>query len=864
MFKLTPCFLVPALATGLACSSDTKPGGEPLTDDAIVLTSDSASVRVTLKPFTIAVLNGAGETVLESLPTGTSTESDNGSAYGAPAATVDDFTIEPRLLPGWDGYTAAERPWRHAGSAEVLEQTPSSLTLNLSGTDVTARFEISMEGTRARFHFDASTPKDPDTTYDITPPTAAKLAQAGEFNKATFAFKSPLDEHFFGLGERYASLDHRGLSLYTWAEEGGIGIGENEPLSPTNPMPNGPSMTYFPVPFALSSSGYGIHVATTYRSEMHFASEREDAWRFAVNATEFDWVVYVNESPLDTLEQFTADTGRPVIPTPWVFGPRRRGGVNATRDGKEEIALLRELDIPMTAIDDAIHFLPANSHVGREDQLRAWTTRLHELGYKAICYNNPYIDATDEAAVDEFSYGKENSLLVVGPDGEPALTSFISGKLRRLATIDLTSPAGVSWFQQLLKRSLDLGYDGWMHDFGEYVPRDAVLSDGRRGEEVHNEYPVLSAKAAFDLLEKERPGDYLFFVRAGGTGTQAFTPAVWGGDPEATFDETSGLPASLRGGLGLSMSGVPYWGSDMTGFKCMTDAPLDKEIFIRWIQFGAVSPIMMEQNACLNVGGPKRTKWTLWSDEETPVLYGRYSRLHTRLLPYFMVLAKRAHEKGTPLTLHPFLLHPDSEEAWAVDDAFYVGPALYALPVVRRGQTERKSWLPPGRYVDLDDYKAYSGGAVVTIPAPLEKLPLLLVENQILPLLDKSIQTLAPATDPNVVTPATVADRLDVLVALAPGGSAELTLDDGTRLRAERTSSDAGNPDSLEQVAVTSVADCAECFSSSAEGDVQRLRMNSALTGDSTLHLEDLVLTVEVASASNAPRRVRWDVMRLP
>lgn len=860
MFKPTSWSSVPALLVAFACSSDPSPANEPALDDAITLTGDGASIRVTLKPFTVTVLDGTGQPVLESLAPGD--DGDDETAYGTPAATIDDFTLEPRLLPGWDGYVAGESPWRHASTAHVVERTASSLTLDLSGTDVAARFVATLDGTRARFHFEASRPGT-DVPDSGIAPTAAELAQAGAFNKTTLAFKSPGDEHFFGLGERYASLDHRGLSLYTWAEEGGLGIGENEPLSSTNPSPNGPSMTYFPVPFALSSAGYGIHLATTYRSEMHFASERADVWRFAVNTTNFDWVVYVNESPLDTLEQFTADTGRPVMPTPWVFGPRRRGGVNATHDGKEEIALLRELDIPMTAIDDAIHFLPANSHAGREDELRAWTTRLHELGYKALCYNNPYVDSTDEAALELFTYGKANDLLVRGPDGEPAITMFISGKLRRLATIDLTIPAGVSWFQQLLTRSLDLGYDGWMHDFGEYIPRDAVLGDGRRGDEVHNEFPVLSAKAAFDLLEKERPGDYLFFVRAGGTGTQAVTPAVWGGDPEATFDETSGLPASLRGGLNLSMSGVPYWGSDMTGFKCMTDDPFDKEIYIRWIQFGAVSPIMMEQNACVNPAREKRTKWTLWSDEETPMLYGRYSRLHTRLFPYFMVLANRAHQKGTPITLHPFLLHPQSEEAWAVDDAFYVGPALYALPVVRRGQTERTSWLPPGRYVDLDDYKAYDGGAVVTIPAPLEKLPLLLVENQILPLLDKSIQTLAPATDPNVVTPASVADRLDVLVALSAGGSAELTLDDGTRLHAARGDAGAGNPGGLELVTADFIADCAECVASGIEGDVERVRINSALAGDSTIDFEDLVLTVESSAANATPRRVRWDVMRL-
>src|SRR5205085_2408802 len=89
------------------------------------------------------------------------------------------------------------------------------------------------------------------------------------------------------------------------------------------------------------------------------------------------------------------------------------------------------------------------------------------------------------------------------------------------------------------------------------------------------------------------------------------------------------------------------------------------------------------------------------------------------------------------------------------------------------------------KYVDLDDGKVYDAGEV-TIPAPLNKLPLLLVQRELLPLLDESIDTLAPATEPSVVTLDKVSDRLDVIVALAKGDKATLTLADGTVLTAER------------------------------------------------------------------------------
>jgi alpha-glucosidase (family GH31 glycosyl hydrolase) len=344
----------------------------------------------------------------------------------------------------------------------------------------------------------------------------------------------------------------------------------------------------------------------------------------------------------------------------------------------------------------------------------------------------------------------------------------------------------VAWYQQLLRRPLALGYDGWMHDFGEYVPRKGRFFDGRRGDAVHNPYPMLSAKAARAVLQAEKPDDHLFFVRAGWTGSQAVAPAVWGGDPEADFDETQGLPAMLRGGLNLGLSAVPYWGSDMTGFKCLGAGPRDKEIFIRWLELGAVSPIMMDQNACSNPL-EKRTKWGLFNDEETIDAWRQMAKLHTRLQPYFLTLAREAAATGMPLMRHPVLTHPDQPEALKVEDAFFLGPALYAAPVVRRGVTVRKVWLPPGRYVSFEERTVYEGGREVDLPAPLDRLPLLLVAGQLLPLLDASVQTLAPASVPSVVTASSRADVLDVRVALAPGQAAQLTLADGTTLRAERT-----------------------------------------------------------------------------
>ncbi len=824
-FGLLPLAAIASLGTG--CNDEAV-------DTGPLLQSKAVSVQIHLSPFAFEIADETGKVVLAS-KSGASSD-----GYGSPSVTVDTPDFVAQSLPGWDGYRANEAPWQAATRARVVSADDSNATLLLEGAGSPVEFRIRVDGRRVRLGL-------------ALPPSDAE----GASNKVTLAFRSPEDEGFFGMGERFGGVNHRGFELYSYAEEGALGKGEKAPIGPENPWPNGPSMTYFPVAFFLSSRGYAFHADTTFRSELHFASDRDDAWRLAVNARHFDATVYVSEDPLESLADYVADSGLPPVPAPWVFGPRRRISPNVKVDGVLEWKRMRDARVPCTGIDDAVHFLPALSHVGREDELSSWTTALHAAGFKVMAYNNPYVAANDPKAADDYAYGKAQGYFVKGPDGEPTLTEFISGKLLSVAAVDLTNPAAVAWYQDLLRRTLNLGYDGWMHDFGEYTPRDAVLFDGRRGDEVHNAFPVLSAKAAHDLLEQERPGDYLFFVRSGYSGTQRWVPAVWGGDAEATFDESQGLPSTLRGGVNLSLAGVPYWGSDMTGFKCLTDAPHDKEVFLRWVELGAVSPIMMEQNACSNPLG-KQQKWTLWSDEETTQTYARLARLHTRLAPYFWTLAKTASETGRPLTLHPFLVHPSAAAARTIDDAFYLGPSLYTSPVVRRGVTAKKTWLPPGRFVHFEDYTRFEGDREVTVPAPLGKLPLFLVENQIVPLLDPAVETLARSEDPNVPSAESLSDRLDVKVFLGKSGHARLELADGTVLEAFRLDEDAGNPASLTAVEESELAACSGCYREDDKGDVSRLRVGTSFASGSDLTLNDVRLRV----SGGPERRVRWEVLR--
>ncbi len=126
-------------------------------------------------------------------------------------------------------------------------------------------------------------------------------------------------------------------------------------------------------------------------------------------------------------------------------------------------------------------------------------------------------------------------------------------------------------------------------------------------------------------------------------------------------------------------------------------------------------------------------------------------------------------------------------------------------------------------------------------------------------MLDPEVQTLAPATDGTVVTPASRADVLDVQVALAAGDHATLTLADGTQLFAERLAGSGGNPLQLTGMADPStLSGCHDCFFRGALGATFSLWLNGQ-PGDADLTLND----VHVKATGGPARLVRWQVFAL-
>jgi sulfoquinovosidase len=751
-----------------------------------------------------------------------------GDGYGALGWTSGKVFFGTIVSAGYFSFDSVLDPWRDQLHVTAANQTADSveLVLEADGDPGCIHVTHTLRGARLRVE--------------------ARVDHADAAPRAwEAAFATPADEAFLGFGERYHRVDERGLSLYSWPEEGGLTAGEAVPASPTNPWPNGQTMTYYPVPFFLSTSGYGFWLDSTWRNQFELASERADAWRVWHIGPSLAYEVYLPAPgdarpwPLQAIDQFTAATGRPMVPPAWSFGPRRRINRGALINGVPELQAMRDQDLAITVADDATHFLPGGSDIGHEAELRAWVDSGTALGYKMFAYYNPYVAADSSSPMaPEVQRAIANDWLLKGADGMLSTVWLISGAGQDVYTVDVSNAAAASWFTGMFTRALDLGYAGWMYDFGEYVQADVHAANGMTGEEFHNLFPVLYNKVAHDALEAMRPGDWYFFTRSGYTGSQAWTPMVWSGDPDASFGDAEGLPAQVRAGINLSMSGVAHWGSDISGYKCLNDgaAAADGELVTRWIEAGAMSSNMHDEDSCTG-GGQKAN---IWNSTDAQTAWRTYARLHSRMLPYFVALAARANAKGEPVVQSPWLRHPERRELAPVGDVFYFGPALLAAPVVARGARDKTLTLPPGLFLDWRDQTLYDGGAggvMVTVPAPLDKLPLFLVDGQLLPLLDPTIDTLMVENVPTVVGPTDVADVYDVvgLVSTASGGARFDLAEGGT----------------LEAMYGGNLGSCSGCTVTRLSPRLVRLQVEATGSVDAGgLHL----------AQSGVGRRLRWDL----
>jgi len=724
--------------------------------DTVVLETGSLTLRVTTEPFSFELTNSLGEVVLATLVDDLGSDL-AANAYSTVGATVGAHSVTTNENPGWNEYVDSDETWDAFDSTVSSLSEGGVLTLVLrSSAGDGAELTIELTLVENRLEVDAVLSAD----------TAVR-----PYNRIGQSFQLGPDEHFLGLGERFTSVDHRGLSLTNWAQTGGVGLGEGNAPNRDNPGPSGESMTPFPVPFVLDTIGYGLWLETDGWAAMHLGSESDAAWRIETEGTELHYTVFVNQDPLKTINNYATATGLPALPPLWSFGPRRRLDPRSTVFDFPEWTALREFGIPTTTVEHDIGFLPLGEDRAHTEELALWANQLDGQGFRVFGQLSPFI-AVDELAVEEdYASAMHGGWLLQNTDGEAIELELLEYE-SSVAMVDVTHADAGTYYGELLTALSTLGYDGVRLLHGEQVPVEAIADDGRTGSALHNTYSaVFHGLLADQLALFEEGRERMALIgRAGYTGSAQYLDAVWSGRATTSFGQADGLPSVVRAGINLGISGIPYYGADIGGYDSVNT--LDRDLYLRWAAFAAFSPQMHDEVRSSNEDSPR---WTIWEDEETLSAYRDLALIHTRLGFYLHAAARDAHLYGWPIMRHLFLHHPSDSATIEIDDQYYLGDDFMVAPITARGATNRIVYFPEGRFVDWTSGAVYEGPGEFTVDAPLGSIPVFMGEGAIIPLLDDSIDTLSEESNSGVVGPSDISDVLDVRAVLGEvAGSVEL------------------------------------------------------------------------------------------
>lgn len=537
------------------------------------------------------------------------------------------------------------------------------------------------------------------------------------------------DEHFYGLGERFTAFDKRGQA---------VDVEVTQPHSTDNVR------AYKNVPFYLSTRGYGLLVDTTDRVEFGFGSGGDSAvgGEIQVHSDQVGYVFFGGPELTDVLSTYTAVSGRPSLPPKWSFGLWTSRYSYETRDELETVAQrFRTEDIPCDGVhldiswmgDDRVSDLiwDESAFPDPEEMIDG----LHDQGFRIMLIEEPYLTAGSEA----FKTARDNGLLVADDDGTPYLLDRLVVSTHRGGIVDFTNEDAVEWWQSKHRALLEMGVDGFWTDFGEYLPEDAILANGKSGKRMRNEFTHLYQQTVSEAMT-DAGVEPLLWSRSGWAGTQQF-PIHWGGDSETTF---TSLAATLRGGLSLAASGYGFWSHDIGGFSGTPSS----ELYVRWAQFGLLS-----SHARLH-GKTPREPWEF--GEQELEIFRKFARLRYRLLPYLYTAAAKTTETGLPVLRPLVLQYHDDPAVRTIETQYLLGPDLLVAPVLEPGGRV-EIYLPEGEWIDYWSRQRYEGKQTLRRTVSLEELPLFVRAGSVVPTREPT-QTVQPGIPEHLTLKATVSE----------------------------------------------------------------------------------------------------------
>lgn len=317
---------------------------------------------------------------------------------------------------------------------------------------------------------------------------------------------------------------------------------------------------------------------------------------------------------------------------------------------------------------------------------------------------------------------------------------------------DVYNPAARRIYWDRMNRNMfAIGMDGWWLDATEpeFSDNDEKLNqrthDGQY-REVFNAFPILSVGGVHDN-QRAATGDKRVFIltRSAFAGQQRYGAASWSGDIRSDWNV---LHNQISAGLNFSLCGIPYWNTDIGGFASCNyfpegiNDPAFRELYVRWSQFGAFTPMMRSHGTCT----PReiyqfgdRGSWEFDALDKS-------IRLRYILLPYIYSTAWNVSKNHDTFMRALFMDFPEDTTLHDTDGEYMFGRSLLVAPVTRPMYVDKAGninlnatltkdvYLPKGSgWYDFWTGEFILGGRNVAKPTPIDIIPLYVRAGSILP-----------------------------------------------------------------------------------------------------------------------------------
>jgi alpha-glucosidase (family GH31 glycosyl hydrolase) len=619
--------------------------------------------------------------------------------------------------------TATEPFWRIAGQdVEILIAPASAHTLRLSILPVQAGrvAPVPMDGSLVRASWGAP-------VLRLRGNSLAGATQRGQLNVAvtsnplTFTITTANGEAL----QRLTVDETSGVVRFETGDSPLLGLGQGGPQfdrrGSIDAMGNGQGgyqlATHgarLAVPWIISASGWALFIHQPFGTFDFTGAESKFLPSSPEHALPLDIFFVGSREPKIIMSEYARLTGHAEMPPLWSFGYQQSHRTLASREEVlAEAKTFREKKLPCDAL----------IYLGTGFCPSGWNTANGSFDWNSRVFPDPK-HILNELHQDHFKVVLHAVIL----------SDELRGSAHDPCSSERFDEAEAGCYWDAHRKDFAEGVDGWWPDEGDPLDIKSRLVRNR----MYWEGPQLDRS-------NERP---YALHRNGYAGMQRYASFLWSGDVFSTWET---LRTHVPLAINTALTGIPYWGTDIGGF--VPTKEFTSELYLRWFQFGAFCPLFR----CHGRAWKLRLPWGWNTGDTGPKEMGSYngvalpdpSQLHDarvepvcrkylelryRMLAYLYSAVHECSATGMPILRSLWLHYPDDPNAVARGDEFLWGRDVLVAPVVEKGATSRRLYLPKGDWWDFWSGDRMEGGREVTRAVDLETIPLYIRAGAILPL----------------------------------------------------------------------------------------------------------------------------------